>query len=366
MSKSVRAILWKYSALKDGSHPVKLELTTSEKERFRTNVGVSVDVKHWKGEYPIYVKPSDPDHQLKNEKIIAAIRDAQHQSGEVRKPEFWIFFDLFIEERRPKVGKKRVMEYQRTRDYMKRFQRKSKYIITYESINTLFLNQFVEFLGGFGFSDNYINKYIKCIKQVMNKAHIRGYHSNLAFKEDDWKVSDKPVDKTYLTEKEIERIRTTPLEGALARIRDTFVIGCYIGLRYSDLMEIKKDSIVEFRGIKMVRLVQSKTGELVTVPLKPMVLSLMSKYDGLPCKTNLVTFNQRLKDICRIAGIERYSMITSHTMRRSFATNLYLADMPSIDIMKVTGHKTESQFLKYIRVTKEQTAERMSEHVFFR
>jgi integrase len=365
MSKSVRAILWKYSSLKDGSHPVKLELTTSDKERFRTNVGVSVDAKHWKGEYPIYVKPMDSDHQRKNEKIIAAIRDAQHQSGEVRKPEFWVFFDQFIEERRPKVGKKRVMEYQRTREYMKRFQRRSKYIIAYESINTLFLNQFVEFLKGFGFSGNYINKYIKCIKQVMNKAHIRGYHSNLAFKEDDWKVTDKPVDKTFLSEDEIARIWQTPLEGSLARIRDTFVMGCYLGLRYSDLMEITMDSIAEFRGTKMVRLVQSKTGELVTIPLKPVVLSLLDKYEGLPCKINLATFNQKLKEVCHNAGIDRSAMITSHTMRRSFATNLYLAGMPSIDIMKVTGHKTETQFLKYIRVSKEETAERMSEHAFF-
>jgi hypothetical protein len=45
---------------------------------------------------------------------------------------------------------------------------------------------------------------------------------------------------------------------------------------------------------------------------------------------------------------------------------MYLAGIPTLDIMKITGHKTEREFLKYIRVTKEQTAEFLSNHEYFR
>ena len=45
---------------------------------------------------------------------------------------------------------------------------------------------------------------------------------------------------------------------------------------------------------------------------------------------------------------------------------MYLAKIPAIDIMKITGHKTEREFLKYIRVTKEETAEMLSNHEYFR
>jgi integrase len=58
-----------------------------------------------------------------------------------------------------------------------------------------------------------------------------------------------------------------------------------------------------------------------------------------------------------------YECISSHTARRSFATNLYLDGYPTIEIQKITGHKTETSFMKYIRVTKLDAAKRLSAHM---
>jgi len=44
---------------------------------------------------------------------------------------------------------------------------------------------------------------------------------------------------------------------------------------------------------------------------------------------------------------------------------MYNAGIPTIAIMKITGHKKESTFLKYIKVTKEETAEKLSVHEYF-
>lgn len=52
-------------------------------------------------------------------------------------------------------------------------------------------------------------------------------------------------------------------------------------------------------------------------------------------------------------------MISSHKARRSIAINEYLNGTPSITIMSVTGHKTEKAFLKYIKVTSREHAEKM-------
>lgn len=46
----------------------------------------------------------------------------------------------------------------------------------------------------------------------------------------------------------------------------------------------------------------------------------------------------------------------NHTARRSFATNMYLKGVPTISIMAITGHTTEANFLKYIKVDKLQHA----------
>ncbi len=55
-------------------------------------------------------------------------------------------------------------------------------------------------------------------------------------------------------------------------------------------------------------------------------------------------------------------MVTSHTARRSFATNLYKSGFPSISIMAITGHKTEKAFYSYIKVNEEEHAEMLKKH----
>jgi integrase len=56
------------------------------------------------------------------------------------------------------------------------------------------------------------------------------------------------------------------------------------------------------------------------------------------------------------------SLVSSHTARRSFATNMYKSGFTSISIMTITGHKTEKAFLTYIRVTQEEHAKKLREH----
>jgi integrase len=53
---------------------------------------------------------------------------------------------------------------------------------------------------------------------------------------------------------------------------------------------------------------------------------------------------------------KKYELITTHTARRSFASNLYLKGSASRVIMKITGHKTEKSFMQYIKVSNEENA----------
>lgn len=82
-----------------------------------------------------------------------------------------------------------------------------------------------------------------------------------------------------------------------------------------------------------------------------------------------------MKELAEIAGLTEtgrlsndltkplYSCLTSHTARRNFATNCYLSGMDSRMIMAVTGHSTEKSFEKYIKVTREENAKKMGEHM---
>ena len=95
-------------------------------------------------------------------------------------------------------------------------------------------------------------------------------------------------------------------------------------------------------------------------------------------------FNDYIKEVSKLAGIKeavkveqtkgdlttkksepKYKLVTSHTARRSFATNAYLADIQTISIMGITGHKTEKAFMKYIKISQEDNARKLMYHKFF-
>ena len=60
-------------------------------------------------------------------------------------------------------------------------------------------------------------------------------------------------------------------------------------------------------------------------------------------------------------NVQTNELISTHTARRSFATNMHLMGISSINIMGITGHRTEKAFMKYIKVTPKEHAVKLME-----
>ena len=119
-----------------------------------------------------------------------------------------------------------------------------------------------------------------------------------------------------------------------------------------------------------------KTNTTVVIPLHPMVKAIIAKYGGvLPKSADKSKTLKHIRKCAEWAGISertslsrvkagqsvtkngaKHEFLMNHTARRSFATNMYLKGVPSISIMAITGHTTEANFLKYIKVDKLQHA----------
>jgi integrase len=128
-----------------------------------------------------------------------------------------------------------------------------------------------------------------------------------------------------------------------------------------------------------------KTNQRVSIPLHKTVKSILKKYNNkLPKAYVNQKMNVYLKELVAKAEINeliettitkggkiekntlaKSQLVSTHTARRSFATNMYLAEVPSISIMKITGHRTESSFLRYIRVSQKENADKLLTHPFF-
>lgn len=252
---------------------------------------------------------------------------------------------------------------------------------SFEQIDYYFYTQFQQYLVKQNFSTNTIGKHIRTIKTFFLEAQERGLMPNFSPKK--FKAVSEPSDAIYLNESEINTLFELDLRHnpRIEKVRDLFLVGCWTGLRFSDFTRIKKENI----DGEFIEIETQKTGEVVVVPIHPQVEAIMKRYEGvtpnnLPKPISNQKMNNYLKELGRIAGFNemvsesitkggirqtvnyaKNELITTHTARRSFATNQFLAGFPSASIMKITGHRTEKAFMKYIKVTPREHANKLRE-----
>ena len=251
-------------------------------------------------------------------------------------------------------------------------------MLEFKDIDQDFLASFVGYLQGLNKATNTIAHKVISIKAVMRAAVERGLTDNERWRF--FRNSSEETDAVALDEDELRKIRDYDFscEPRLERVRDLFLIGCWTGLRFSDVTRIRRENISE--GV--ISIVQSKTNDLVVIPVHPVFRELWEKYNGnLPTNISNQKFNDYIKEVCRIVGLtgrvlksitrggrkqtesyEKWQLVSSHTARRSFASNLYRSGFPSISIMQITGHRTETAFLKYIKVSRQEHARLLAEH----
>ena len=298
------------------------------------------------------------------------------KNGKNPKQSLFEFIDSYIKSVKALRTASTIQVYNNTLNHLKAFKDFSRKNIDFETINLDFYNDFTDYLiKEKDFSSNTVGKVVKTLKTFLNEATERGINTKLDFKSKRFKVMNQDSETIYLSETEIETIYKLDLslDEKLDRVRDLFIVGCQTGLRFSDLSQLKTENINE--GFIKVR--TQKTNEIVVVPLSNQVKSILNKYNGnLPNGISNQKTNEYLKELGNKAKFnqtieitlnkgdvkiksfkEKKDLITTHTARRSFATNLYLKGFPTISIMKITGHKTEKAFMKYLKISQEQNAE---------
>jgi integrase len=277
-------------------------------------------------------------------------------------------------------SKETLKKYVTVKNHLIEFEKVKRYPVNFETIDLDFFYTFLSFLQDKGLAPNTIAKDIQVLKTFMNEAFDLGYTKNVGYRHRKFSASWQDVDSVYLSEKELMKLYQHDFSGnkKMEQVRDLFIFGCFTGLRYSDYSTVKPENIVYLGGERFLRINTKKTGEQVIIPCNAIVEAIFEKYadnkNKLPRSFSLQKFNEWIKDVCKDAGLNEkgrlidkpdlqlWECVSSHTARRSFATNLYLDEYPTINIMKITGHKTEKAFLKYIKISKLDAAKKLSVH----
>jgi len=296
--------------------------------------------------------------------------------------EFLPFVNHYIET--TPFSKQTIYAYKGTYKNLIQYQNQRNITLTFQMIDMDFYNDFINFLKVKKYAPNSIGCRIKLLKKFLNEASDRGLPVRDDYKKKGFsKVSEETV-AVYLNEAELMQMYRLDLSKSPkhAVVRDLFLIACYTGLRFSDLSKLTHEN---FNADNTISVKTVKTGTDVVIPVHPVVRAIMNKYDNkLPKTPDNQLFNERIGEVAESAkineivcreltkgnerikkSVEKHELVSSHTARRSFATNAYLRDVPALSIMKITGHKTEKSFMGYIKMSQKDNALKLQTHSFF-
>ncbi|CAM4092295.1 phage integrase SAM-like domain-containing protein [Gillisia limnaea] len=268
------------------------------------------------------------------------------------------------------ISQRRVTGYKSFKKVMEVYEKETKKKIQLQDINKPFVDKFTNWLmNKKNYSTNYAGKILDNLKTVCLDAEkldikVNPYAKQITgFREQN---NDRFI--ITLSFEELEQIRTAEIESeALKNARNWLLLGCEIGQRASDLLKLSPDNL-RYKGNRIYfDIEQQKTGKFVTVGvIAPHVIDIVE--NNFPYPISQQKLNKHIKDVCELAKIEemvkgskydkktgrkkldvypKYDLITSHTFRRSFATNYY-KKIPTAVLIGITGHSKESLFLEYI------------------
>lgn len=300
------------------------------------------------------------------------------------------FIEDFIASRKanPEYSFRTIYKYDQAYTHLKAYQKYTKKKLDFDSIDLDFYERYTKYLYSRNFTNNTVGKLVALLKVFLNAATEKGINKSLAFQSRKFSILKEEINNIYLSEREIDIIYQLDLSGNLKldRVRDLFIIGCYTGLRFSDLCTLSAHHIIHRDEHELLQVTTQKTSQSVAIPLHPYVKAIIIKYDGqIPKTMSNQKMNDYLKELGQLADLkesvsitktrggkrsdtvhEKWELITTHTARRSFATNAFKRSIPSISIMKITGHTTEKSFMKYIKITNEENAILMYSNDFFK
>lgn len=396
--------LRKEKIAQNGLIPIQLVVRHNGK-RIRKNIGLSVLENHWNG---YRVKPNlkkEPNNnyeiinselQLIEEKVnklflylkgneipfsVEKFNEIFENKEEIieNKFDFFICFEEYIEKGKLTKTPNTIKGQITVKNYLELFCKEKNISLSFDEVN----NDFFESLRDYSYEvkkmkQNYFAKVIKVLKSFLNWAIEKEYNTNREFEK--FKAAEHDIDIVFLTFEELMNLYNYQFESdRLSQARDFYCMGCFTGLRFSDLSKLHLANISEDH---IVLSIQKTKTQNHAIKLNKYAKAILGKYKGtiyepLPIISSQ-KFNEYIKECCELAEITqsftihwfvgnkkktltqpKCKFITSHTARKTFITNSLLLGMEPKAIKKIANIKKDAVLDKYMKVTEAFTDEQM-------
>lgn len=258
--------------------------------------------------------------------------------------------------------------------------------LTFEYFDENGLNNYVDFLRTTkDMRNSTIGKQLGFLKWFLRWSFKKGYNSNSAYDAFKPKLKNTPKKVIFLTWDELTKLRKYQIPSQkqyLERVRDVFLFCCFTGLRYSDVFNLRRSDIKE----NHIEITTVKTADSLIIELNNHSKAILEKYKNIAFqdqKVLPVISNQRmntyLKELAELAEINepvretyykgneridvvtpKYSLLGTHTARRTFICNALSLGIPANVVMKWTGHSDYKAMKPYIDIADDIKANAMS------
>lgn len=393
---------------KKGFAPLRMHITVNGELLKKSVSGVKVKPKHWR-EDKQRIKPNKVDeeynfHEEYNdiiEELKMKVRSIERHalSNKVHLTKAYVetkleekitlagehdFFELFqayIDDCRPVNAKSTIKGYNTVKNFLFDFCQETGNKLILSEINLDTFSEIRKYaFGKRNTYNNYFAKIISVLKRFLKWARKKKLHSNMEFLE--FKAKEQETEVIYLTIPELLKLYNHVFKSdKLNRVRDAYCFACFTGLRFSDFSKLNKSYIYDDH-IKL-RIDKTKDPDHI-IPLNKYSKSILDRYRGTIYEPIPIIseqkFNDYIKDCCKEVEINKqstitryigsdkveitspkYEFITSHTARKTFATNSLILGMKERTVRSITGHKKEESFRRYVHLADEYKKKEMEE-----
>ncbi len=396
--------LRKEKITQDGLIPIQVVIRV-DGIRIRKNTGYSTKEIFWNGSrVKAGIKREDNNYQLINDalqkiegrvsdiflflrvnklqftkNIFLEKYDSKDEVAVTADLDFLKCFDDYIEKGKLVKTYNTIKGQVTVRNYLKNFAEKQAFTTSFNIID----ENYFDLLRDYSYKtrevkQNYFCKIIKVLKSFLNWATEKGYNTKRDFEK--FKATDHDIDIIYLSFEELMTLYNKDMKSdKLSQVRDFYCMGCFTGLRFSDLSKLHLANISDDHIIISIQKTKTQNH---AIKLNKYAKEILKKYKGtiyepLPVISSQ-KFNEYIKDCCELAKINqpftshwfvgnqkksltqpKYKFITSHTARKTFITNSLLLGMEPKAIKKIANIKKDAVLDKYMKVTEAFTDEQM-------
>ena len=236
--------------------------------------------------------------------------------------------------------------------------------------------------------DQYVNSVFKVIKTFLNYLKIdKALPVGEFYKK--FRIPSENINPVVLSPAQLKYLITSSefessLSPSLKRVKDIFIFGSTVALRYQDLMRLRKNNLQKAEDATYILLHTQKTNTEIKIPLPDYALDILSKYKKkatpflLP-RLSSVNLNIGIKLLMKAAGwnynlpkmrqrqgesveiknklgktYKFYEHVTAHSMRRTAITTLLLMGVDENSVRRISGHAAGSkEFYKYVVIVQD-------------